>query len=60
MLYISFNKLWEGEFDNIVSKKDKVQDLKINHIKFEIHYTYKKDEKTTSNNHLVKVNDVFR
>ena len=30
MAYISYNKLWESDFDNIVSKKDKVQDIKIN------------------------------
>ena len=28
MAYISYNKLWESEFDGIVSKRDKLQDLK--------------------------------
>ena len=27
---ISYHKLWESEFDTIVSKKDKVQEMKIN------------------------------
>ena len=29
MAYISYNKLWESEFDGIVSKSDKIQDLNI-------------------------------
>ena len=32
----------ESEFDNIVSKKDKVQDMNINQLKLEVHDTYKK------------------
>ena len=43
--YISFNKLWESEFDGIVSKRDKLQDLNIIQLKLEVHDTYKKDEK---------------
>ena len=49
MSYISLKKLCEPEFDGIVSKRDKLQDLIINHLKFEIHDTYKKDEKITAN-----------
>ena len=49
MAYISCNKLWESEFDGIVSKRDKLQDLFINQIKLEVHDTYKKDEKLTTN-----------
>ena len=49
MSYISCNKLWESEFDNIFSKKDKVQDLNFNQSKLEVHDTYKKDEKLTTN-----------
>ena len=49
MAYISYNKLWESEFDGIVSKRDKIQDLNINNLKLEIHDTYKKDEKITTN-----------
>ena len=26
MAYISYSKLWESEFDGIVSKRDKLQD----------------------------------
>ena len=40
MPYISYIKLWESEFDFVVSKKDKVQDLNINQLKLEVHDTY--------------------
>ena len=33
MAYISYNKDWESEFDGIVSKRDKLQALKINQLK---------------------------
>ena len=49
MAYISYNKLWESEFDDIVSKRDKLQDLNINQLKLEVHDTYKIDEKITTN-----------
>ena len=49
MAYISYNKLWESEFDGIVSKRDKLQDLNINNLKLEVHDTYKIDEKLTTN-----------
>ena len=49
MAYISYNKLWESEFDGIVSKRDKLQDLNINQLKLELYDTYKKDEKLTTN-----------
>ena len=49
MAYNSYNKLWESEFDGIVSKRDKLQDLNINQLKLEVHDTYKKDEKLTTN-----------
>ena len=49
MAYISYNKLWESEFDNIVSKRDKLQDLNINNSKLEVLDTYKKDKKLTTN-----------
>ena len=45
MAYISYNKFWESEFDGIVSKRDKLQDLNINQLKLEVHDTYEKDEK---------------
>ena len=49
MAYISYNKLWDSEFDGIVSKRDNLQDLNINQLKLEVHDTYKKDEKLTTN-----------
>ena len=49
MANISYNKLWESEFDGIVSKRDKLQDLNINQLKLEVHDTYKKDEELTTN-----------
>ena len=49
MAYVSYNKLWESEFDGMVSKRDKLQDLNINQLKLEVHDTYKKDEKLTTN-----------
>ena len=59
MAYISYNKLWESEFDGIVSKRDKLQDLNINQIKLEVHDTYKKDEKITTNFEPVDDSDVI-
>ena len=58
MAYISYNKLWESEFDNIVSKRDKLQDLNINQLKLEVHDTYRKDEKLTTNFEPVDNSDV--
>ena len=49
MAYISYNNLWESEFDGIVSKRDKLQDSNINQLKLEVHDAYKKDEKITTN-----------
>ena len=59
MAYISYNKLWESEFDGIVSKRDKLQDLNINQLKLEVHDTYKKDEKITTNFEAVDNEDVI-
>ena len=59
MAYISYNKLWESEFDNIVSKRDKLQDLNINNLKLEVHDTYKKDQKITTNFEPVDNADVI-
>ena len=39
MTYISYNKLWESEFDGIGSKTDKLQDLNISQLKLEVHDT---------------------
>ena len=49
MAYISYNKLWESEFDGIVYRRDKLQDAIINQLKPEVHDTYKKDETLTIN-----------
>ena len=59
MAYISYNKLWESEFDGIVSKRDKLQDLNINQLKLEIRDSYKKDEKLTTNFKPVDNEDVI-
>ena len=58
MAYISYNKLWESEFDGIVSKRDKLQGLNINQLKLEVHDTYKKDEKLTTNFEPIDNSDV--
>ena len=59
MAYISYDKLWESEFDGIVSKIDKLQDLNINQLKLEVHDTYKKDEKIKTNFEPVDNEDVI-
>ena len=59
MAYISYNRLWESEFDGIVSKRDKLQDSNINQLKLEVHDTYEKDEKITTNFEPVDNNDVI-
>ena len=59
MAYISYNKLWESEFDGIVSKRDKLQDTNISQLKLEVHDTYKKDEKITTNFEPVDNEDVI-
>ena len=45
MNYISYTKLWESEFENIASKKDKIQDLNIKKIKFEVQDNYKNNNR---------------
>ena len=59
MAYISYNKLWESEFDGIVSKRDRLQDSNIGQLKLEVHDTYKKDEKITTNFESVDDSDVI-
>ena len=59
MAYISYNKLWESEIDGIVSKRDKLQDLNIDKVKLEVHDTYKKDQKITTNFEAVDDEDVI-
>ena len=45
--------MWELEFYGIVSKRDKLQDAIINQLKLEVHDTYQKDEKITTNSEAV-------
>ena len=59
MAYISYNKLWESEFDGIVSRRDKLQDLNINQLKLEVYDTYKKDEKIKTDFEPVNNSDVI-
>ena len=59
MAYISYKKLWESEFDGIVSERDKLQDSNISQLKLEIHDSYKKDEKLTTNFEPVDNTDVI-
>ena len=59
MAYISYKKLWESEFDGIVSKTDKLQDANINQLKLVVHDTYEKDEKITTNFEAVDDKDVI-
>ena len=40
--------MWESEFGYIVSTRDKLQDLNINQLKLEVHDTYKKVQKMTT------------
>ena len=58
MAYKSYNKFWENEFDGIVSKRDKLQDLNNNHLKLEVQDTYKKDENTKTNFEAINYEDV--
>ena len=39
MAFIRYNKLWESEFDNIVSKYHKIQDINLDQLKLEVHDT---------------------
>ena len=59
MAYISNKKLWESEFDGIVSRRDKLQDANISQLELEVHDTYKKDEKITTNFEPIDNSDVL-
>ena len=48
MAYIDYNNSWGSEFEGVASKRDKLQDLNINQLKFEVHDSYKKDEKIST------------
>ena len=45
MGYFTYNKLSENEFDNIISKKHKIQDLNLNKLKLKVNDVYKKTKK---------------
>ena len=57
--YIRYNKIRENEFDDIVSRKDKVKDLNLNQLKLEVGATYKKDEKITTHSEPTHNSDVL-
>ena len=42
MAHITYNILWEKEFDGIVSKRDKLEEININQLKLKVHDTYRK------------------
>ena len=56
---ISYNKVWESEFDNNVSKRDKLQDLNNNQLKLHVHGAYEKDEKITTHFEPIIIEDVM-
>ena len=59
MAYISYKRLWESDFDGIVSKGNKLQDLNFDQLKLEVYDTYKKDEKIKTNFGPVNGGDVI-
>ena len=59
MAYTFYNKFWECEFDNIVSKKDKLQEVNNNRIKLEVHDTYEKDETITADFGHINIEDII-
>ena len=59
MAYISYNEIWESEFDNIVSKRGKLQDLNINQLKLKLHDSFKKDDKILTKFEPVNDEDVI-
>ena len=59
MAYIPYNKLWESEFDGIVSKRDILQVLNISQLKLEVQDTYKKYEKLATDFEAVDDKDVI-
>ena len=59
MAYWGYDKLWENEFDEIVSKKSKVQDINVNQLKLDIVDTYDKYEKIPTNFKPVDDEDVI-
>ena len=56
--FFSYNIYWESEFDNIVSKRNKQQDLNLNQY-IEVLDNIKKGEKTTTISEAVNDEDVI-
>ena len=59
MAHKTYNKAWKSEFDNIVSKRDILQDMNISKLKLEVHDTYKKVEKLSTNYEPIDNEDVI-
>ena len=59
MAYRYYNKLSGSELDNIDSKRGKLQDLNIDQLILEVHDTFEKDEKITTNYEAVNDEDVI-
>ena len=59
MVYLSYIKLWEGEFDGSVSRGDKIQDVNFNQLILEVHDIFEKVEKTTTNFQPTQNTDVI-
>ena len=59
MAYISYNELWESDFDGILCKRDKLQDSNINQLKLELYDTYKKMKILTTNFEAVNNENVI-
>ena len=47
MAHMRHYRVWESEFDNTVSTKDKMQDIHLNELKLEVRDNYNKNENTT-------------
>ena len=52
--------MFESEVDNILSRGDKLQDLIINKVNFNVHDTYEKGEKLTTNFEPVNDEDAIK
>ena len=49
MAYIIYNETWESEFDNIVFKRNRVQNTNLNQLKLKLNDTFRKVEKLSRN-----------
>ena len=49
MEYLRYNNIWDREFDNTVSTKDKVPYINFYQLKLKVIDFHKKDEKTATN-----------